>query len=162
MQVCLLTVALEGCKSEPMAAGSGPRVHVQDDQAQRILTPHDEAQVERAFSGLATDHAIVQVPVPAAFGVRWEDVKLAVVYSCDDAQMAVASTIEHGWGYEFQLKTIEDYPGVLTVKRLGAPRVYQASARIGEFNDHPDRAAELLAAFDRQMRAFGKKRQFND
>lgn len=162
LQIFTLFLALSGCGSEPPAAGSGPRMSDGAYQAQHVLSSRDESQINRTFSSLADGHATVHAPAPAVEGVRWDDVPIAVVYGCEEAQMAVSGTVKHDWGYEFQLKTVEGYPGVLLVKRMPDPSVYQATVSVGMFNDHRDRAEELLTAFDRQMRAFGKKRQFNN
>ena len=64
--------------------------------------------------------------------------------------------------YTFRLKTVEDRPAELIVRRRNDYRVYDATATVGRFaNDHR-RADALLTAFDQMRRAFGRKRDFND
>jgi hypothetical protein len=59
----------------------------------------------------------------------------------------------------FILRTVEGFPGRLTVKRVSDGRVYEANASFGLYEDRNDRAATLLKAFDAQLLAYGKRRR---
>ena len=90
----------------------------------------------------------------------------AALYACDDIEAAVVSKTLHDWGWEIHLRTVEDWPGTLLIRRSDdqprptTGRVYQASAAIGRFeDDHADRAQALLEAFDQHLQAFGRKKR---
>ena len=66
----------------------------------------------------------------------------------------------HPWGYEYRIKTIEDWPVRLTIRRTDDERVYEASATVGHFKDRGERGQELLDALDRSLHALGAQRGF--
>jgi hypothetical protein len=82
--------------------------------------------------------------------------------ACDETEMAVAHLEAERDLYQVTVRTIEDWPGWLTVRRTGDHRVYEASAGIGRFDDHEDRRDALLDALRRYMRAYGRKRGFRE
>lgn len=123
-----------------------------------VLTQADQRQIEAAFTGLAEGHRPVDPPHAAA-NVRWSDVPLAAVYAVYDVEMAIVREAEVEGSFEFALKTVEGYPAVLRVHQTAGPDVYFAEAHIGMFDTRRERAVELLKAFDKQMRAFGRKRK---
>ena len=103
-------------------------------------------------------------PAPAPLGMRFSDVPDAVNAACADVEMAVVSSakVEKGkGGLRFELKTIEDWPAELIVLRTGDGGVYEATAKVGRFGDHTERAGRLREALRKQMLAFGAKRRFN-
>ena len=100
-------------------------------------------------------------PTAAPHGVRWADVELAVSYAADDAEMAVTQVDREPSLLRFRLKTVNDRPAWLEIRRVDPPLVYEASARVGWFDD-PESAQRLLTAFDKWMRTFGKKRSFEN
>ncbi len=122
-----------------------------------VLNGQEQARIEASFQHLGVGHALVNPPVRSE-KVRWSDLPLAVQYAADDAEMVVAQTIEHDWGMEYHLRTIEDFPATLLVRRTADDHIYTASATVGLWEDHSDRAAELLNALDVQMKAFAGKR----
>jgi hypothetical protein len=87
---------------------------------------------------------------------------MAAVYACDDIEAAIVRRIQHDWGWEYRIRTVEDWPGVLRVHRTADERIYQSTATIGLFGDRTDRAQALLKAFDEQMEAFARKRRLPD
>jgi len=159
-------IGLAGCARERPAAESASFRDPAEPTYVRTLSPEQQRQATAAFRDLARGEVQRQRPAPAAGaageggeeGVRWSDVPLAVLYACDEIEAAVTRQAEHDWGWEFAIRTVEDWPATLRVRRADPPRIYDASASVGVFGDRTDRAAALLAAFDEQMRAFGRKR----
>lgn len=153
-----------GC-SQPYAASDVHPLTPCEQNLKFILDRQDQQRVDSTFAGLAVGHKAVDPPSVAAAPtrMRWSDVEIAVVYACDEAEMAVVSTSlnEEKTRYQFQLKTIEDWPGELIVERVDDVRVYLATVCIGLFNNHPDRAEKLRSALESQMKSFGKKRKIN-
>lgn len=112
------------------------------------------------MTAVAGDHLPVDPPRPAEHGVRWTDVPIAMEYASAAVEMAVTRRTEEADRYVFELKTVDDRPGRMTVRRTDNDRIYEAEATVGRFDLANDRilAERLLAAFDRQMHQFGKKR----
>lgn len=162
----LAGIFLSGCRSEPEAA-SFSSVDRTTPGYVRTFSDADRDQVRREFQELTSNHVAVSPPAPAKGPVpaRWSDVPLAAAYACDDAEAAIVATNQYDWGYEFRLRTIEDWPGTLTIRRTHDARIYEATAFIGlkadeggeAIIDHSSRAEALLKALDRQMLEFGRK-----
>jgi len=125
------------------------------------LSPDQQQRVKGAFDALAAGKSAVNHPA-AAEGVRWSDLRLAVAYACDDVEAAVVRQTQREWGWEFAIRTVEDWPGTLTVRKTNDQRVYEATAVIGVFGDRKERAAALLDALDTRLRELGRKRKFPD
>ena len=157
-----MAALVAGCSQAPAAADWRP-LTPEEAQLKPVLDARDENRVERSFGDLASGHKPVNPPRRAPMGVRWSDVELAVPEACADAEMAVVETFlsDDKSRYEFRLKTIEDFPATLTVQRTNDSSVYERSATVGRFNDHPERVNDLLKALDKQMRAFGRKRKID-
>ena len=155
-------LSLVSCRADPFAASTRSVVTPDDDRYVRVLDKKQQKQIKAVFADLAAGHDPVSVPMPAAAGMRWSDVPLAVFYACDEVEMAVTRTTEHDWGYQFDLLSIENWPGRLVMQRTGDERVYEACATIGRFGDKTDRAAMLLEAIEKQMRAFGRKPRIDE
>lgn len=150
-----------GC-STPYAASDA--AGGDETRHKRVLDARDQAAVRRAFRASADGYLQVAPPHPAAHGVRWSDVPAAVAAACEDTEMAVVRTVESqaGSALEFQLRTVEDWPATLWVRRTDDDRRYEARAVVGLFGDRHDRAQALIEAFDRRLRAYGRKRGFRD
>ncbi len=129
-----------------------------------LLSPGDQVEILAAFRSIAQDRTPVNPPRPATGGLRWSDVQQAAAWAVaeDGVEMAIVQTLRHDWGYTFRLKTIEDRPAQLIVRRRDDRSVYEATVTVGRFGDDHQRAEKLRAAFDHMMRAFGRKRGFND
>jgi len=155
--VCIL---LGSCASvPPPAASSNLRLTPEEQKQKLTLSAVDRTRIGRALAKLAGGHDAVDPPRAAPLGVRWRDVPLAMHYATAEVEMAIARTVEQAGGYTFVIRTIDDRPGAIVVRQTGDDRIYEARATIGRFEDAAA-AAALEAAFDRQMRAFGKKRWF--
>lgn len=129
-----------------------------------VLNDRDRADIRAAFAALVAEHEPVSPPRPAEHGVRWSDVQLAAYYAAMDVEMAIMrthrSTIDGQDQLRFDLRSANEVRSELTVLRVDDERVYHASATVGLFEDDHEAAARLLAAFDRRMRGFGRKRSF--
>ena len=73
--------------------------------------------------------------------------------------MAIIRTIAEPECYIFTLKTIDDRPGEITLRRVDDDRVYVAEATVGRLGDDEDLARRLLGELDRQLHLFGAKRK---
>ena len=129
-----------------------------------LLSTADQAEILAAFQSIARGRTPVNPPRPAPGGLRWSDVQQAAAWAVaeDGVEMAIVQTLRHDWGYTFRLKTIEDRPAQLVVRRRDDRSVYETTATVGRFGDDHQRAEKLRAAFDHFMHAFGRKRGFND
>jgi hypothetical protein len=103
---------------------------------------------------------VADEPGPAERGVRWSDVPLAAVYACEESEMAIARQRQTESCHEFEIRTVEGYPGLLRVSR-DQKDIYRCEAVIGIYGDRTDRAETLISEFHTQMRAFGRKRQYS-
>jgi hypothetical protein len=160
--ILAVVAALQACSSPPYAAESNRCLDAQELPADRILSADDQSKALASFDAVTTGAKSVNTPGPARHGVRWSDLAIAVAYACDDVEMAVVREIEHDWGAEFVLRTINDEPGVLTVRRMDDANRYEAEAVIGFFKDRRDQAAALIKALDRHWREFGRKRSLKE
>jgi hypothetical protein len=152
---------MPGCTAKPAAATPLVVIDPLEPASVGVLTDSQRMQVERAFDDLAPGHKAGAKPTPApSERGRWSDVHLAVLYACDEIEAAVVQRTKHEWGWEYHLRTAEDWPGTLMIRRADTARVYEASAIIGIFGDRTERATALIEAFAEQMRDFGSKRQF--
>lgn len=160
VQCCWSGVFLGACEQPGNAVSS--QALVTEERA--VLTPAHRAEMRSALRSIAHGRILVDRPGPAPGGLRWSDVERAAAEAVGElgVEMAILETQAHDDGYTFRLKTIEDRPAQLTVRRRDDGRVYEATATVGRFADDQQRADALLAAFDRMMRAFGRKRGFND
>lgn len=164
--ICLLLLTLQGgvagCKKAPPAAATELVREPGEPNLVRTFSSADQARLKSDFRSLAEGKEATQKPVVAPNG-RWSDVYAAVLYACDDVEAAVVWKHEYDWGWEFRLRTVEDWPGTLTIRRAttGADepthRIYEASCSIGTFGDRTTRSQALLDAFDKQLLAFGRK-----
>jgi hypothetical protein len=155
-----------GCENPPPpAAATNLGLTPEEQRTRQVLDPDDQAVVWRTFRSLAEGHDPVNPPRTPAQGMAWEDVPAAVAAACDDIEAAVMSVDESEDQYLYTLRTVEDWPGELLVRRADDRRVYVAQAWIGLFPDDPARVARaeaLLDALERQLRAYGRKTRFID
>lgn len=132
----------------------------EESSRKKVLNIDEQARIRAAFAELARGRTASNPPAKSLTG-RWSDVPLAVYYACEDVELTTVTTTEHEWGYEYTLRTIEEWPGRLMVKRGDGDRVFSAEAFIGWDDERRHRAAALLRALDKQMRAFARKRGFD-
>ena len=153
-------VLLAGCE-QPGPAVSSQALATQETL---VLTQADQAEILAALRSITRDRSLVDRPRPAPGGLRWSDVPQAVAGAVGEVgvEMAIVQMLSDDERYTFHLKTVEDRPAELIVRRRLDQRVYDATATVGRFADDHQRAEALLRAFDRLMRAFGRKRGFND
>lgn len=158
---CLCWGVLLAACEQPEAAVSSQALATQE---RLVLTQADRAEILAALRSITQDRSLVNRPRPAPGGLRWSDVPQAVEWAVGEigVEMAIVQTLSDDERYTFHLKTVEDRPAELMVRRRDDARVYDATATVGRFADDHQRAEALLAAFDRMMRAFGRKRGFND
>lgn len=150
-----------GCSApDPVWAADEPSLAVQRETGETgRLDSEDRARIERTLAGLAADHEPSRRPASASRGIRWDDLPSAVTDACAEVQMAVVRSEPIDDGIRFELWAIEDRPGSLTVRPLDSAPYYTAEARIGRFNDEPERVKALLNALDRSWRAWGRKKR---
>ncbi|MEE8154244.1 MAG: hypothetical protein V3T53_04715 [Phycisphaerales bacterium] len=176
--VCLCWAILLAACEQPKAAVLSQALATDE---KLLLSAADQAEILAAFQSIAQDRSPVNPPGPAPGGLRWSDVQQAAEWAVAESgvEMAIVQTLRHDergtvinekvrfgerlvWCYTFRLKTVEDRPAQLIVRRRDDPSVYEATVTVGRFGDDHQRAEKLRAAFDSMMRAFGRKRGFND
>lgn len=153
-----------GC-TEPPAAESNLILTPDEERSRVMLDESEEREAIRALRSVADGETARNRPVTAPNG-RWSDVTRAAYAAAKSVEIAVLRPIELDGGrtYRFDLKTLEDLPGVLIVHR-DAETVYRAEASVGLFPDAPrsiEHRDALLRAFDDAMRTFGENPQFED
>ena len=159
---------LVSCQADPGYAVEDDRGRTKDAQSERWpdrLTGEEQESVRDAMRLFAEGQSPSQTPRPADHGMRFSDVESAAFYAAVNSEMALLDVIDEADGarLRFQLVTIEEWPAELIVERIDGPEVYRARASVGRFpqmDERQERAEELLNAFDRQMRSFGRKPRF--
>lgn len=158
--LALACCAIGACSTPPPAAESNLRLTEQEQSQRQVLTEAQRAEIRAALATLVADHEVDQLPRTADHGVRWSDVKLAAYYACKDEQMASVRSSNTDNVWVFHLRTANERPGQMVVRRVDDERVYEATVTVGRFHDDDESAARLLKAFHSRMRAFGHKRGF--
>lgn len=148
-----------GCATEPNAATFQTDRESDPVQFKPELDAADRHRVNDTFRDLAAGHQAVDPPAPAAGGKRWSDVLDAAATACESIEATITYAAERDGAWLFTLRTVEDLPGRMTVKRVNDARVYEAAASIGLYDDRTERAAALLRSFDEQMLVFGRRRK---
>jgi hypothetical protein len=149
---------LTGCSSPPNPIASNISYGPDDQFSTRILDASERQQVieimQAAVTGPTNDPAR-----PAPYGVRWEDVTNAAIRACSKLDLAVLSVNveEDGKLKRIKIVSVGSVPYELVVRQLPPPRIYEATATAGVFEDEKKAAELLLEAFDKSMRAFGSK-----
>lgn len=152
-------MTLVGCSGEqPFAATTNLRLTPEEKTLKLVLDSTDQARALGDMRSVAGDHLVVQPPFSSG-SVRWSDIPLALDYACAVVEMAIVRTIYEPDGYVFKLKTIDDRPGEITLRRVDDERVYLAEATVGRLGDDEDLARRLLVELDRQLHLFGSKRK---
>ncbi|MHC5001891.1 MAG: hypothetical protein ACYTJ0_02095 [Planctomycetota bacterium] len=156
----LTALAAGGCGGpEPPWAVEEPAAAIAELRPEKgRLDALDRARIREAWQVAAGDHEPVRRPAPAPRGIRWEDLPAAVAAACGEVQMAVVRDEPVEGGLRFELRTVDDRPGELTVVATEAAPYYRAEATVGRFRDQDRWADALLAELDRQWRAFGRKK----
>lgn len=155
----LALVAAGGCTAPWATTTLKP---IDDEPPQRaVVERNQQTEIRRAMASVAPAHAASPLAKPR---IRWEDVAIAADYATTEAEIAIVRKDKSNADnlLVFDLKTLDDRPGRLTVVRIDGPQVYRAEVRIGRFGDDTQRAEQLLALFDRFMREFGAKRNISD
>jgi hypothetical protein len=145
----LICTNLAGCAAAPPGNPLPP-----ESEADRVL-----GAMQMAAAG--HEPGLALAPAASSRG-RWEDVPLAVYWAIaeDGVEMGTTQAIEHDWGWEYRLKTVEGWPATLRIERRDHPAVFHATASVGRFPDQPERIARaerLVAAVERVMAALGRK-----
>ena len=149
---------LSGCSSTPNPIKSNIAYGPDDQFANRVLDNSDRRRVLEIMQGAVTGPTNNPAR-PARYGVRWEDVTNAAIKACSTLNLAVLSvnTEEDGYLMRLEIVSVGNRPYELVVRRLPPPRIYEATATAGLFNDRTESADRLLKAFNESMRAFGAK-----
>ena len=149
---------LTGCSSPPNPIASNISYGPEDQFSTRILDASERQQVIQIMQETVTG-PIDDPARPARYGVRWKDVTNAAIKACSTLDLAVlsVSTEEDGRLMRIQIISVGNKPYELVVRRLPPPRIYEATATAGLFNDQTKLADRLLKAFGESMRAFGAK-----
>ncbi len=153
---------LAGCSSKINPIETNISYGPDDRFATRVLDASDRSEVitimQESVYGPTDDPAR-----PAPHGVRWSDVRLAAVKAGGTLELAVLSLTEEEDGAvkRLELVSIGEVPVELVVRRAPEPRIYEASATAGLFDDRDELAARLIEAFDDAMRAYGSKPGWN-
>ncbi len=153
-------MSVVACTASPPAAASNLHLTEYEQRQRMVLCEAERAEIRDALASLVVDHQIVRLPAPAENGMRWSDVELAAYYACLDVEVAAVRSVNAGRTWKFELRTVNERPGRLLVRRVDGPSVYAAEATIGRFKDDDALAERLLAAFDKRMRDLGAKRGF--
>ena len=135
---------------------SEPRINLE-------LSPAEQAEAVAAMKSVAAGHTLKPGETPTVQGMRWSDIPAALAVACDEpgVEMVIVGREQHEWGDVFRLRTADDRPARVEVRRTNDERLYEASATVGRFNFEVDqeRAALLLEELDRAMRKLGEKRR---
>lgn len=158
---------LAGCGQPAPSVLSNSVLGPEEEGMWTVLSPSEQSQALRVMRSMASGRRPVNPPAPAPGGLRFSDVKAAVEEACTAIEAVVVRTFEDSQGRwcRFELRTVEDAPGELVVRRVDGPEVYEAQARIGRFAEEPDnlkRADALVKALAVQMKRLGKQKRFNE
>ncbi|TVQ52498.1 MAG: hypothetical protein EA377_10055 [Phycisphaerales bacterium] len=163
-----LAVFSNGCAPDPPAAESNLRLTEDEATIRWTLDDRDRGPILEAMRSIEPDHQPTRRPGPAPHGVRWSDVPDAAHFAAIESEMVILKTepgryeaIDQVDEFVFTLRTIDDQPATLIVTRRPEPEIVEVHAVCGLFGDRDDRARELERAFDRKLRAFGRKRAWN-
>ena len=131
------------------------------------LTGRQQAASLKAMKGVSAGHTVVDRPAAAPLGVRWSEIPRAVGWACGQAgvEMTITDTFEDPDEYQFELRTIENWPAGLVIVQGTGDRVYEVeSVWVGRFPDEPwqvERAALLVSHFEARLRVLGGRKQIN-
>ena len=157
-----------GCRQPPPAVTTNSALLEGERGHDQVLDSSQRDTIERAMIHAADEARAHDVSGSASGaigrGLRWSDVPLAAATACDEreVELAIVSVESTSNQHRFVLVSVDNRPGELIVSRSHDERVYDATARVGWNGDETDRAQRLLEAFDRAMKAYGRKRGFID
>ena len=163
---CLLAAGA-GCASPPPAVTTNLTLTDGEAREKTVLTDADRAEIRRAFSDLAAGHRPVNPPAPAEGGIDWNDAVPAARSAVGEVEATVVSveSAPDGSSHRFLIRTVEDYPGEVVIRRVDGPSVYAAEAWIGRFPNEPrhaERAQKLVEEIDKELRRLGEQRWFRE
>ncbi len=164
-----VAAALSACQQPPPAVLT-TSFTPDEERFKLLLDDREQAAVRSALRSVAAGHVTVEPPGRARFGKRWADLPDALASACNDdrVEVTIVETVKETDGdlYRFRLRTIEDWPGELVVRRAEGRRVYEVvEVWIGRFPAEPKHAARikrLLDALEKYMKAYGRKRNFEE
>ena len=131
------------------------------------LTGRQQTAALKAMKGVSAGHTVVNRPAPAPRGVRWSEIPLAVAWASgqDGVEMTITDTFEIPDEYQFEFRTIENWPARLVIVQGKDDRVYEVqSVWVGRFPSQPqhvERAALLVSHFEARLRVLGGRKQIN-
>ncbi len=168
----ILAMALAGCSSYPDAVTHNRDLPEEADdgvpgRSNQQLTARQQTAVLKAMKAVAVGHTVVNRPAPAPRGVRWSEIPRAVKWACgqNGVEMTITDTFEDPNEYQFEFRTIENWPAELVIVQGTGDRVYEVeSVWVGRFPDEPwqvERAALLVSHFEARLRVLGGRKQIN-
>ncbi len=164
----LVGAGVGGCAAQTPAVAYNRPLTPEETREKQQLSPGDRSQAVSAFRSLAQSRTVVDPPGPAPYKVRWADVPLAVNQACDElgVEMVVVETVEQDGGLVFRMRTVEDWPATLEIRRVDPPKIYEiVDCRVGRFYEQPAKVArcdKLKAAFVKKLEKLGRVRWFNE
>ena len=160
-----IVVGVGGCKKLPAVE---PQPMSDDGRERAVLGAEDRAAVLDAMrSVLPAEPPPAGTLAAAPQEVRWSDIPGAVAWAggLDGVEIVVVRTIKTDDMYYFKLRTIEDWPGEMIVRRGEGDAVYRIEHLwIGRFPGEPnrvERANKLKEAFEERLTVMGGQVWFN-
>lgn len=154
----LAALALTSCQNNTNPVASNTSYGPQDEFANRVLDGSQRAEVMRIMRA-SVDGPTDRPATPAKYGVRWSDIGLAAIKAGKELELAVLDTTEEedGTVKRIRLISVGSIPAELVVRKVPPPRVFEATATAGLFEDRTVLAADLVREFNAAMRAYGAK-----
>jgi hypothetical protein len=173
LAVLAAAVTCPGCKPLPPAVASNTIQAPGEEHQKKLLTDQDRAEALAAMAEATGPMPPPppegpERPAPAPYGVRWSDIPLALYETgfAEGVELAVYRTTVTPDRYEFELRTVEGWPGELVIVRVEGDEVYRIEqASIGRFPDEPacvERADALVKELRLQLERLGAQPWFND
>lgn len=165
---------LAGCGAKKTAAYKSNVVLPQEasngvpGRADQDLSQGQRSRVLADMRAVAAGHQAVDPPGRAPDGVRWADIPLALRNAGREAGIelvAVTTRVEPD-RYVFTLKTVEQWPGRLVIRRAGEGKVYEIEeiwlGRFPQEKVQQQRAEKLVKAFEKELKRLGGIEWFNE
>ncbi len=163
----ILSGGILGCATPPPAVTTN-QVLTEDEAHQTILlTGSDKAEIRSAFRSFAAGHRPVNPPSKAKGGIDWADAELAVSLAVEDVEATIVTTeaADDGQSFRFVIRTIENFPGEVNIRRVDGPSVYEAQAWIGRFPTearHVKRAEKIIKGIEKHIKQLGRQKWFRE
>jgi hypothetical protein len=157
---------LAGC-SHPYAAQTNHPLTPEEACRKPVLSQTDQQQIGRGFQTLI-EPGTAGGPrcEPAALAkkprLRWSDIPQAVDLACSDNQTAITRTTRTADGYQFELKTINDHRGRLTIYPTGDETLYRCQITLGLFDDQGQLKDALFESIRQHLQTLARKRSLDD